>query len=72
MIFLVYLSTCSPKMEELVLRIVTNLIHLVLLVQDKHLILLAQHDCHPIPPSFKSSAFGVLMLFVLLGNFWSV
>ena len=51
------------------LRRVTNLVDLVLLLQDTHLILLPQHDCQPFPPSMKSSAFGVLMLLVILGNF---
>ena len=49
--------------------IVTKLIDLVLLLQDKHLILLPHHDSHPFPPSLKGSVFGVLMLFVILGNF---
>ena len=40
----------------------TNLVDLVLLLQEKHLILVAQHDCQPFPPSMKSSDFGVLML----------
>ena len=48
---------------------VTNLVDLFLLLQDEHLILLPQHDCQPFPPSLKSSAFGVLMPFVLSGNF---
>ena len=51
------------------LKRVTNLVDLVLLLQDKHLILLAQHDCQPFPPSMKCSAFGLLTLFVILGNF---
>ena len=51
------------------LRRVTNGVDLVLLLQEKHLILLAQHDSQPFPPSMKSSAFGVLMLFVILGNY---
>ena len=48
---------------------VTNLIDLVLQLQDKHLILLPLHDCQPFPHTMKSSAFGVLMFFVILGNF---
>ena len=48
---------------------VTNLVDLVLLLQDKHLILVAQHDSQPFPPSMKSSDFGVLTLFVMFGNF---
>ena len=48
---------------------VTNLVDLVFLLQGKHLILLAQHDCQQFPPSTKSSDFGVLTLFVMLGHF---
>ena len=53
------------------LRRVTHLVDLVLLLQDKHLVLLPQHDYQPFPPSVKSSAFGVLTLLVILGNFCS-
>ena len=56
-------------MELLLLRRVTNLVDSVLLLEDKHLILLPQHDCEPFQPSMKSSAFGVLTLFVILGNY---
>ena len=48
---------------------VTNVVDLVFLLQEKHLILVAQNDCQPFPPSMKSSAFGVFTLFVILGNF---
>ena len=51
------------------LRRVTNLVGLVLLLQEKHSILLAQHDCQPFSPSMKSGSFGVLTLFVIFGNF---
>ena len=51
------------------LRRVTNVVDLVLLLQDKHLILLPQHDCQLLPPSIKSSSFGILTLCVILGNF---
>ena len=47
----------------------TNLVYLVFLLHDRHLILLAQHDGEPFPPSRKCSAFGLLTLFVILGNF---
>ena len=47
---------------------VTSLVDLVLLLQDKHLILLSQHDSQPFPPSMKSSAFGVSTLSVILFN----
>ena len=56
-------------MESLVLKRVTNLVHLVSLLHYRHLILLAQHDSQPFPPSMKCSAFGLLMLFVIFGNF---
>ena len=68
-IFLGNLSTSSPKMEFLLLRRVTNLVHSVLLLEDKHLILLPQHDCQPFQPSMKCNAFGVLTLFVIFGNY---
>ena len=45
------------------------MVDLVFLLQGKHLILLAQNDCQPFPPGMKSSAFGVLTLYVILGNF---
>ena len=45
---------------------VTNLVDLVFLLQEKHLILVAQHDCQPFPPSMKSSDFGVLTLLIIL------
>ena len=48
---------------------VTNLVDLVFLLQEKHLILVAHHDCQPFPPSMKSSDFGVFTLFVILDNF---
>ena len=48
---------------------ITSSPHLVPVVQDKHLILLAQHSCSEFPPSVKSSPLGVLMLFVIMGNF---
>ena len=48
---------------------VTNLVDLVFLLQGKHFILVGQHDSQPFPPSMKSSDFGVLVLFVILGNF---
>ena len=41
---------------------ITNLVDLVFLLQEKHLILVAQHHCQPFPPSMKSSDFGVLTL----------
>ena len=50
------------------LRRVTNLVDFALLLQEKHLILLPQHDSQPFPPSMKSSAFGVLTVFLILGN----
>ena len=50
------------------LRRVRNLVDLVLLLLDKHLILLPQHDCQPFPPSMKNSAFAVSTLSVILGN----
>ena len=56
-------------MEELLFEKVTNLVDLVFLLQEKHLILVTEHDCQPFTPSMKSSAFGVLTLFVMLGNF---
>ena len=40
----------------------TNLVDLIFLLQEKHLILVEQHDCHPFPPSRKSSDFGVFTL----------
>ena len=52
------------------LKTVTDLVDLLLLVEDKQLMLLPQHDCHPFPPCLKSSAFGVLTLFVILSNFF--
>ena len=51
------------------LKRVTNLVDLVFLLHYRHLILLAQHDCKPFPPSRKCCAFGLLTLFVILGNF---
>ena len=48
---------------------ITNLVDLDFVLQEKHLILVAQNDCQPLPPSIKSSSFGVLMLLVILGNF---
>ena len=48
---------------------VTNLVGLAFLLQEKHLILVAQHDSQLLPPSMKSSDFVVLMLFVIFGNF---
>ena len=48
---------------------VTNLVDLDFVLQEKHLILVAQNDCQPLPPSMESSAFGVFTLFVILGNF---
>ena len=54
------------------LRRVTNLVDLVLLLQDEHLILLPQHYSQPFPPGMKSSAFGVLTLLVILGNFFGI
>ena len=51
------------------LESVTNLVDLVFPLQEKHLILVAQHDCQPFPPSMKSNDVGVLTLFVILGNF---
>ena len=48
---------------------VTNLVDLLLPLQDKHLILLPQHDSQPFLPRMKSSSFGVVMLIVILGNF---
>ena len=51
------------------LQIVTNLVDLVFVLKERHLILLPQHDCQPFRPSLKSSAFGVLTLFVILSNF---
>ena len=59
----------SPKIEKLVLKIVPNVVDLVFLPHYRHLIFLAQHDCRPFPPSMKCNAFGVLTLFVILGNF---
>ena len=38
---------------------VTNLVDLVFLLQEKHLIFLAQDDCQLFPPSKKCSAFDV-------------
>ena len=67
--FLLYLSTRCPKMESLVLKRVTNLVHLAFLLHYIHLIFLAQHDCQPFPPNMKCSAFRLLTLFVILGNF---
>ena len=51
------------------LRRVTNLVDLVFLGQDKHLILLAQHEFQPFPPLLKTSAFDVLTLSCRLGSF---
>ena len=51
---------------------VPNLVDLVFLLQEKHLILVAENDCQLFPPSMKSSAFGVLMLFVVFGNFCDI
>ena len=51
------------------LKRVTNLVDLVFLLKERHLILLPQHDCQPFPPRMKCNAFGVLTLFVILGNF---
>ena len=59
----------SPRIEQLVLTRITDSVDLVFLLQDKRLILLAQHDCQPLPPSMKSSDFGVLTLFVIFDNF---
>ena len=51
------------------LKRVTNLVDLVFLLKERHLILLPQHDCQPFPPRMKCNAFGVLTFFVILGNF---
>ena len=51
------------------LRRVTNLVDLVFLLHYRNLILLAQHDFHPFPPSVESSAFGLFRWFVNMGNF---
>ena len=52
--FLVYLSKFCPKMEELLLEKVTNLVDLVFLLQEKHLILVAEHDCQPFPTQYEN------------------
>ena len=54
---------------------VTNLVDLVFLLQEKHLILVAQHHCQPFPPSMKSSDFGVLTLlssWIIFVIFWYI
>ena len=51
------------------LRRVTNLVDLVFLGQDKHLILLAQHEFQPFLPLVTTSAFDVLTLSCRLGSF---
>ena len=65
-------SWFSPRVKRKTLYIastVTNFVDFVFLLQYRHLIFLAQHDCQPFPPRMKSNAFGVLTLFVILGNF---
>ena len=51
------------------LKRVPNVVDLVFLLHYRQLIFLAQHDCQPFPPSMKCNAFGVLTLFVNLGNY---
>ena len=51
------------------LKRIANLLDLVLVLQYKHLILLAQHQFQPFPPLVTTSAFDVLTLFVRLGSF---
>ena len=46
----------------------TNLVDLVFLLREKHLILVVQHYCEPFPPSRKCSDFG---LFTLL-SYWII
>ena len=47
---------------------VKNLVDLVSLLQDKHLILVAQHDCQPFPPSMKV----VLLVFQCFLSSWVI
>ena len=56
-----------PRLSLIVFGKITNSIHIVFILQDKHLALLAQHDSQPFPPSLKRSAFGVLMRFCHCG-----
>ena len=51
------------------LKRIANLLDLVLLLQYKHLILLAQHQIQPFPPLVTTSTFDVLTLFGRLGIF---
>ena len=51
------------------LKSISKSLHLIVVLQQEHVILLAHYDCQPFPPSMKSSPFGVLTLFVILGNF---
>ena len=46
-----------------------NSLHLVLVLQQEHVILVAHYDCHLFPPCGKSSAFDLFMWFVIMGNF---
>ena len=46
-----------------------NSLHLVLVLQQEHVILVAHYDCHPFPTCGKSSAFGLFRWFVIMGNF---
>ena len=50
-------------------RKITNLLDLILVVQDKGVVFPAQPDCQLFPLSVKSNAFVVLMLFVIMCNF---
>ena len=63
------LSKYSPKLKRLMVRMITNFIDLMLLLQYKDLIVLVEHDSLPFLPSVKSSAFGVFMLFGIMENF---
>ena len=51
------------------LKSISKSLHLIVVLQQEHVILLAHYDCQPFPPSMKSSDFGVFTLFVILDNF---
>ena len=46
-----------------------NSLHLIVVLQQEHVIFLAHYDCQPFRASMKSSDFGVLTRLVILDNF---
>ena len=70
--FWVILSRCCAHLECLVVKLDTNFLDLILMLQNKQLISIGEHDSYWLPPRVKTRAFDISTRFASFAHFCDI